>query len=172
MGLLSSGPEDGGSLPRLAKKVSVLCVLDTQIWLASGVNWVGARRSQSWRRLWGTRANNDRRFADPSYLCFRSPPVYCTPSDPHWLHPAYWRLPEGEGLGMTADMAKRKPGRPRAIPESMVPEVLRLYGGGLGYRAIARELAKRGVWADWSTVGRVIKSRRTGESTGGVSSTA
>jgi len=56
---------------------------------------------------------------------------------------------------------KRKPGRPRAIPEDMVPEVLRLYDGGLGYRAISRELAKRGISADWSTVRRIIKSRRS-----------
>ena len=56
----------------------------------------------------------------------------------------------------------RKPGRPRAIPEDVVPEVLRLYDGGLGYRAIARELAKRGVSADWSTIRRVIKSRQPG----------
>ena len=60
---------------------------------------------------------------------------------------------------------KKKPGRPRAIPESAVPDVLRLYSEGLGYRAIARELAKRGVWADRSTVRRIIKSRRSGGST-------
>jgi len=59
---------------------------------------------------------------------------------------------------------KRRPGRPRAVPEDMVPEVLRLYDGGLGYRAIARELAKRGVSADRSTVRRIIKSRRSGGS--------
>jgi len=57
--------------------------------------------------------------------------------------------------------ARRKPGRPRAVPESAVPDVLRLYDSGLGYRAIARELAKRGVWADRSTVRRIIKSRRS-----------
>jgi len=61
-------------------------------------------------------------------------------------------------------MTKRKPGRPRAVPESMIPDVLRLYSEGLGYRAIARELAKRGVWADRSTVRRIIKSRRSGGS--------
>ena len=59
---------------------------------------------------------------------------------------------------------KKKPGRPRAVPESMIPDVLRLYSEGLGYRAIARELAKRGVWADRSTVRRIIKSRRSGGS--------
>ena len=56
----------------------------------------------------------------------------------------------------------RKPGRPRAVPEDMVPEVLRLYDGGLGYRAIARELAKQGISADWSTVRRIIKAHRSG----------
>ena len=56
---------------------------------------------------------------------------------------------------------KKKPGRPRAIPESAVPDVLRLYSEGLGYRAIARELAKKGVWADWSTVRRIIKAHRS-----------
>ena len=62
---------------------------------------------------------------------------------------------------MSADV-RRRPGRPRAVPEDMVPDVLRLYGSGLGYRAIARELAKKGVWADWSTVRRIIKAHRSG----------
>lgn len=52
---------------------------------------------------------------------------------------------------------RRKPGRPRAIPESLIPKVLSMYSSGLGYRAIARELAKEGVGVDWSTVRRVIK---------------
>jgi len=55
-------------------------------------------------------------------------------------------------------MPERKPGRPRAIPESVIPRLLRLYNGGLGYRSIARELSKEGVSADWTTVRRVIKS--------------
>jgi len=59
----------------------------------------------------------------------------------------------------------RKPGRPRAVPESMIPDVLRLYSEGLGYRAISRELAKKGVSADRSTVRRIIKARRSGGST-------
>lgn len=63
---------------------------------------------------------------------------------------------------MNAEEGKKKPGRPRAVPESVVPDVLRLYDGGLGYRAIARELAKRGISADWTTVRRIIKSRRPG----------
>ena len=62
---------------------------------------------------------------------------------------------------MKTDMAKRKAGRPQAVPENAVPELLRLYDNGLGYRAIARELAKRGVRVDWSTVRRIIKARRT-----------
>ena len=34
----------------------------------------------------------------------------------------------------------RKPGRPRAIPEAMIPTVLELYNRGYGYRALARIL--------------------------------
>jgi len=60
---------------------------------------------------------------------------------------------------MNADMRERKPGRPRAIPESVIPGLLRLYNEGLGYRGVARELSKQGISADWSTVRRVIKSR-------------
>ena len=56
-------------------------------------------------------------------------------------------------------MTERKPGRPRAIPESVIPRLLRLYHEGLGYRAIARELSKVRVRIDWSTVHKVIKSR-------------
>ncbi len=59
---------------------------------------------------------------------------------------------------MKVDVREKKPGRPRAIPESVIPRLLRLYSGGLGYRAIARELSKQGVSADWTTVRRVIKS--------------
>jgi len=55
----------------------------------------------------------------------------------------------------------RKPGRPRAIRGDMVDRVLALYESGLGYRAIARELRGLGVYADWSTVRRLIKSRGT-----------
>ena len=55
------------------------------------------------------------------------------------------------------EVVRGKPGRPRAIVESLIPKVLSLYQSGLGYRAIARELAKEGVWADWSTVRRTIK---------------
>ena len=60
---------------------------------------------------------------------------------------------------MKANIGERGPGRPRAVPESLIPELLRLYDGGLGYRAVARELGKQGIWVDWSTVRRVIKSR-------------
>jgi len=41
--------------------------------------------------------------------------------------------------------------------------VISLYRGGLGYRAIARELTKGGVSVDWSTVRRVIKSNHSGQ---------
>jgi transposase-like protein len=61
-------------------------------------------------------------------------------------------------------MTERKPGRPRAIPESVIPDLLRLYDRGLGYRGVARELSKQGVSADWSTVRRIIKSRRSVDS--------
>ena len=50
------------------------------------------------------------------------------------------------------------PGRPRAIGDSLIPEVLSLYRIGLGYRAITRELVKEGVWVHWSTVRRMIKA--------------
>ena len=63
---------------------------------------------------------------------------------------------------MKTAMTKRKPGSPRAVPESMIPDMLRLYDVGLGYGAIAKELAKRGTSADWSTVRRIIKAHRSG----------
>jgi len=54
---------------------------------------------------------------------------------------------------------QRKGGRPRAIPQSLVPRVLSLYGQGLGYRAISGVLDKEfGVVADWSTIRRLIKA--------------
>lgn len=52
---------------------------------------------------------------------------------------------------------ERKAGRPRIIPEELIPRVVELYRLGLGYRAIARELGKQyGISADWSTVRRVL----------------
>jgi hypothetical protein len=51
----------------------------------------------------------------------------------------------------------RRPGRPRAIPERVIPLVLSLYKEGLGYRLISRELAKEGISPDWTTVRRCIK---------------
>jgi transposase-like protein len=57
------------------------------------------------------------------------------------------------------DVAQRKPGRPRAIPEDLIEEVISWYQSGLGYRAITRELTKRGLCVDWTTVRRVIKRR-------------
>jgi hypothetical protein len=56
-----------------------------------------------------------------------------------------------------ANVIQRKPGRPRAISDDLVPLVLSLYKSGLGYRSIARELMKQGVYVDSSTVRRVIK---------------
>lgn len=65
---------------------------------------------------------------------------------------------------MNISMMQRKAGRPRAIPEDLIEEVISLYSNGLGYRAIARELMKQGVCVDWSTVRRVIKRRLSEES--------
>ena len=59
---------------------------------------------------------------------------------------------------MNFEAVERKPGRPRAIPDSLVSEVLLLHKQGLGYRAIARELRRDGVSVDWSSVRRVIKA--------------
>jgi len=61
----------------------------------------------------------------------------------------------------TSLTGERKPGRPRAIPERLIPKVLSLYQQGLGYRAIARELREDGLSADWSTVRRVIKRQKS-----------
>ncbi len=54
---------------------------------------------------------------------------------------------------------ERKPGRPRAIPEELVPEVISLYKQGFGYRAISRELRKNGLSVNWSTVRRLVKDK-------------
>ena len=59
---------------------------------------------------------------------------------------------------MNLKAVARKPGRPRAIPEALIPKVLSLYREGLGYRAVARELRQEGISVDWSTVRRVVKS--------------
>jgi len=66
-------------------------------------------------------------------------------------------------------ITSRRPGRPRAIPEAFVPQVMALYRDGLGYRSIARELTKWGVSVDWSTVRRVIKANQSGQGQKGVS---
>jgi transposase-like protein len=52
---------------------------------------------------------------------------------------------------------ERKAGRPRIIPEELIPRVVQLYHEGLGYRRIAREFGKQyGIFADWSTIRRVL----------------
>ena len=61
---------------------------------------------------------------------------------------------------MDRHVSPRKGGRPRAIDESSLPFVLSRYDSGLGYRAIARELARQGLCVDWSTVRRVIKAHQ------------
>lgn len=64
-------------------------------------------------------------------------------------------------MTMNTEQVKARPGRPRAIGESVIPKVISLYRSGLGYRAIARELAKEGLCVDWSTVRRVIKAHQS-----------
>jgi len=59
---------------------------------------------------------------------------------------------------MNLKAVERKPGRPRAIPEALIPKVLSLYHEGLGYRAVARELRQEGISVDWSTIRRVVKA--------------
>ena len=59
---------------------------------------------------------------------------------------------------MNPKAVKRKPGRPRAIPETLIPKVLSLYEEGLGYRAVARELREEGVSVNWSTIRRIVKA--------------
>lgn len=54
---------------------------------------------------------------------------------------------------------KRKPGRPRIIPETTVPKVIALYKRGLGYRAISRELKQENLSVSWSTVRRLIRNK-------------
>jgi len=58
---------------------------------------------------------------------------------------------------MNFKAVKRKPGRPKAIPEAFVPKVLSLYQQGLGYRAVARELRQEGLSVNWSTVRRIVR---------------
>lgn len=59
---------------------------------------------------------------------------------------------------MDLKVVERRPGRPRAIPEALIPKVLSLYHEGLGYRAVARELRQKGISVDWSTIRRVVKA--------------
>jgi len=59
---------------------------------------------------------------------------------------------------MNLKAVERKPGRPRAIPETLIPKVLSLYQEGLGYRAVARELREEGISVDWSTIRRIVKA--------------
>ncbi|MCJ7656106.1 MAG: hypothetical protein MUO97_12565 [Dehalococcoidia bacterium] len=59
---------------------------------------------------------------------------------------------------MNPKAVERRPGRPRAIPEALIPKVISLYQEGLGYRAVARELRQEGISVDWSTVRRIVKT--------------
>jgi transposase-like protein len=56
---------------------------------------------------------------------------------------------------------ERMAGRPKAIPQENIDDVISLYRSGLGYRAIARELERKGILVTFSTVRRVIKAAQT-----------
>ena len=60
--------------------------------------------------------------------------------------------------GMDFEVVKRKPGRPKAVPDTFIPKVVSLYEQGLGYRAVARELREEGISPNWSTIRRIIKT--------------
>ena len=65
---------------------------------------------------------------------------------------------------MNTEPVERRAGRPRAIPETLIPKVLSLYySEGLGYRALARELRQEGISVDWSTIRRIIKAHAESE---------
>ena len=71
-------------------------------------------------------------------------------------------MTEGAICQQTLETPRRRPGRPKAIPDTLVPKVLLMYHRwGLGYRAIARELLTDGICVDWSTVRRVVKAHGT-----------
>ena len=53
---------------------------------------------------------------------------------------------------------ERRAGRPKAIPDENIDDVTSLYRSGLGYRAIARELERKGILVTFSTVRRIIKA--------------
>ena len=74
--------------------------------------------------------------------------------------PAWRSSEQGQRKEGTVDFneIQRKPGRPRAVPEVVLPKVLSLYREGLGYRAVARELRKEGISVDWSTIRRIIQA--------------
>jgi hypothetical protein len=64
---------------------------------------------------------------------------------------------------MNPKQVERRAGRPRAIPEALIPKVFSLYHQGLGYRAVARELRGENISVDWSTVRRIIKAHTKSE---------
>jgi len=59
---------------------------------------------------------------------------------------------------MNSARRQGRAGRPRAVPEALIPKVVSLYRQGLGYRAVARELRQEGISADWSTIRRIVKA--------------
>ena len=60
---------------------------------------------------------------------------------------------------MSSNVIERKPGRPRAIPKELEPEVISVYKQGFGYRATAREPGKKGITIKWGKVRRLIKEK-------------
>ena len=59
----------------------------------------------------------------------------------------------------TEAVVRRPGGRPRAIPEELIPKVMQLHHQGYGYRSIARQLEDWGLSVDWSTIRRRIKEQ-------------
>jgi hypothetical protein len=71
-------------------------------------------------------------------------------------------IPEEIKGSRTPELVRKRPGRPRAIPEALAPKVISLHRQGFGYRATARELLSDGLCVDWSTVRRLIKANQAG----------
>lgn len=64
-----------------------------------------------------------------------------------------------KGTMMDHKAKERRPGRPRAIPVNLIPEIMSWYRNGLGYRAITSELEQEGILVTFSTVRRVVKAQ-------------
>ena len=58
------------------------------------------------------------------------------------------------------NVVHKRPGRPRVIPKSLEPEIIKMYREqALGYRKIKRELKRIGIEVSWQTIRRLIKDR-------------